>query len=149
MKIIDQITFKLTGKKVPVIRVSEVDQKDGRILSLQDVGYVRDDPNNLFYNWDNKSWEKQKDTIPVMRMSSKGIVEECWIVSERGQTVNLYTQPWKGPALENVLGEMVSVDSISRAMGLEPSMRDKLIFMVVGIFLGWLIVGPMIGGMLS
>lgn len=149
MKIIDQIAFKLTGKKVPVMRVSEVDQKDGRILSLQDVGYVRDDPNNLFWTWDNKSWEKQKDTIPVMRMSSKGINEECWIVSERGQTVNLYTQPWKGPALENVLGEMVSVDSISRAMGLEPSMRDKLIFMVVGIFLGWLIVGPMIGGMLS
>ena len=149
MKLIDQIAFKLTGKKVPVYRVSEVDQESGLILSLQDMGYCKDDPNGIFYPWENKDYEKRKDTKPVTRVNTNGIAEPCWIVSERGQTVNLYTQPWKGPQLESVLGQMVSVDSIAKAMGLEPSMRAKIVFMVLGIFMGWWVVGPMFSTILS
>lgn len=149
MKIIDQIKFKLAGRAVPVMRVSEVDPRDGRVMTLRDLGTCRDDPNRLVYSWDNKAWEKSKDATPITRMSTSGIPAMCWIVSERGETINLYAQPWKGPALETVLGNLANIDVVADAMDLNPSMRDKIIFLIIGIFLGWLIIGPVMSGIMS
>ena len=149
MKLIDQIKFKLTGRSVPVLKVSEVDEKTGLIRTLQDIGPCRLDPNRIVNPWDNTGWELDKDSEPVIRMSDKGIKEVCYVVSSRGQTCNIYTQPWKGPALENVIGRTAVLDTIAEILGLTPSMRDKMIFMIVGIFLGWLIVGPLMNTILS
>lgn len=149
VKIIDQIVFRLTGRSVPVMRVSEVDQKTGQIFSFQDLGYVRDDPNRLVRVWDQRAWEKKKEAGPVVRISTSGISEMCYVVSERGETCQLFTQPWQGPALENVIGKQAALDVIAEIMGLVPSMRDKIIFMVIGIFLGAMIIGPMFQTMLS
>jgi hypothetical protein len=149
MKILEQLKFKLTGRAVPVMRVSEVEQEGGKIHTLQDIGTCKDSPNRLVETWDNKGWEKKQGITPITRLNAKGDQEMCWIVSERGQTVNLYTQPWKGPALEDVIGKAATVTDIADAMDLTPSMREKLIFMVIGIMLGWLIFGPMINKILS
>jgi hypothetical protein len=149
MKIIEQLKFKLAGRAVPVMRVSEVEQETGKIFTFQDLGTCKDSPNRLVATWDNKGWEKTAGITPVLRINAKGDQEPCWLVSERGQTVNLYTQPWKGPALEDVIGKAATVTDIADAMDLTASMRDKLLWMVIGIMLGWLIVGPMINTVLS
>ena len=149
MKLIDQIKFKLTGRSVPVLKVSEVDQETGLVRTLQDIGPCRLDANRIVNPWDNTGWEINKDAEQVIRMSDKGIKEVCYVVSSRGQTCNIYTQPWKGPALENVIGRTAVLDTIAEILGLTPSMRDKIIFMIVGIFLGWLIVGPLMNTILS
>jgi hypothetical protein len=149
MKIIEQLKFKLTGHAVPVMRVSEVDQDEkGLIRTLWIVGTCKDTPNRLVNTWDNKGWEKAKDTQPITRLNEKGIPESVWIVSERGQTVNLYTRPWEGPNLEDIIGKAATVDDIAQSMDLYPSMRDKMIFMVIGIFIG-LVLSPMLGAVMS
>lgn len=149
VKILDQASFKLFGRKVPAVRVSEVDSETGQIYSLQDLGYIRDDPNRLFRVWDQRAWEKSKEAGPITRIGTNGIPEMCYVVSERGEVCNLYTQPWKGPALETVLGRTSALDMIADIMGLVPSMRDKAMFAIGGILAGWLFVGPLINKILS
>jgi hypothetical protein len=149
IKFLEQISFKLAGRSVPVMRVSEVEQDTGKINTLQDIGTCKDSPNRLVETWDNRGWEKTKDVSPITRLNAKGDSELCWVVSARGQTVNLYTQPWLGPALEEVIGKAATVDDIATAMDLTPSMRDKIVWMIIGIMLGWLIVGPMINTVLK
>jgi hypothetical protein len=143
--LIERLKFNFTGKKVPVMRVSEVDDTDGKILTLQDMGTCQDNPNTLFYHFENKGWEKKPGTQPVMRINAQGIKEQCWIVSERGETCELYTKPWKGPKLENLIGMLAIVDMIAIAMGLYPSMRSKMIFLGIGVLLGWWVIGPGFG----
>ena len=149
MKLIDQLKFKFTGRSVPVLKVSEVDNTTGLVRILQDVGPCRLDPNRIVNPWDNTGWEINKEAEPVIRMSDKGTKEVCYVVSSRGQSCNLYTQPWKGPALENVIGRTACLDTIAEILGLTPSMRDKFIFLTVGLLLGWLIVGPLMNTILS
>lgn len=149
VRIIDQLVFKMTGRSVPAMRVSEVDKETGQIFTFQDLGYVRDDPNRLVRVWDQRAWEKKQGAGPIVRINKSGIPEMCYVVTERGETCKIYTQPWEGPALENVIGKQAALDVIADVMGLVPSMRDKIIFMVVGIFLGAMIIGPMFSTMLS
>ena len=149
LNIVEQIKFKLTGRKVPVFRVSEVDQATGRIISLQDLGQCRDNPNSLEYLWDQKGYEKDDEVSPIIRISTAGDKELIWFVDPHGMTANLYTKPHAGPAMEKINGALLSVDVIAIAMGLVPSMRDKIIFLVVGVCIGWLFVGPMFSTMAS
>lgn len=149
LNIVEQLKFKLTGRKVPVFRVSETEPETGRIISLQDLGQCRDNPNSLEYLWDQKGYEKDNEVSPIIRISGYGDKELVWFVDPQGKTVNLYSKPFKGPAMEKVNGALLSVDVIAIAMGLVPSMRDKIIFMVIGIFMGWLFVGPMFSTMAS
>jgi hypothetical protein len=149
MKILDQIAFKFTGKKIPVFRIADQDEQTGQVKSLQDMGYCRDDPNTIQYTWENKGWEKTHGVNSIQKITVNGITEQCYVVSKKGQVVNLYTEPYKGPALENVVGTMQGVDMIALSMGLYPSMREKAVFMLIGIALGWLIIGPILNTMMS
>jgi hypothetical protein len=149
LKLIEQLKFKLAGRSVPVVRVSEVDIESGLIRTLQDVGTCKDRSNSIISTWDEKGWEKEKGTYPITKLDAKGNAEMCWIVSQRGQTCNLYTKPWKGPALEQVLGRAATADDIADAMDLGRSMRNMMIGLIIGVMLGWLIIGPMINTVLS
>jgi len=148
VKIIDQIMFKLLGKSVPVVRVSEVENNGGLIHTLTYVGLMKDRPNSLVNSFDVKGYEKAKNTTPIVRVSDKGIADMCWVVSERGQTVNLYTQPWKGPNLEDVIGKAATADDIADAMDMNKSSRQLWIGIVIGIGI-WMIVGPLISAAMS
>lgn len=150
MKIIEQLKFRFTGKNTPVFKVQQIDENDhGRILMIQDLGKCQDNPNTLLYAWENLGYTKEKGTYPITRIDEKGNKDLIYFVNAKGETANLYSQPWKGPANEKVIGSLLSVDIIAIAMGLYPSMRDKMIFMLIGILLGWWIIGPMMGTILS
>lgn len=148
MRIIEQIRFKLTGKSIPVMRVSEVESQGGKIHTLQYVGLMKDRPNSLINTFDVKGYEKAKDTVPITRLNESGIPEQCWIVSSRGQTINLYTQPWEGPNLEDVIGKAATADDIAEAMDMNKSNRLLYIGIAIGIGI-WMIMGPIIGAAMS
>lgn len=148
LKIIEQLKFKLSGKSMPVIRVSEIDQDTGLIRTLHNAGTMKDRPNSLINTWDTKGYEKKKDTNPITRLNEKGISELVWVVSERGETVNLYTRPWLGPAWEDVIGKAATADDISESMDLNKSMRNLFIGILIGIGI-WMVMGPIFGAMMS
>ena len=148
MKLIEQIRFKLTGKSIPVLRVSEVELDGGKIHTLQYVGLMKDRPNSLVNKFDVKGYEKTRDASPIIRIDEKGTPEQCWIVSERGQTINLYTQPWKGPNLEDVIGKAATADDIADAMDMNKSSRQLWIGICVGIGI-WMVVGPILSAVMS
>lgn len=149
IKFVEQLKFKLSGRSVPVLRVSEVDSTTGRIRTIQDVGACKDRPNSIISTWDEKGWEKSAGANPITKLDAKGNAELCWIVSQRGQTVNLYTQPWAGPSNEEIIGRASTADDIASAMDLGKSMRNMLIGLLIGILLGWLIIGPMVTTVMS
>lgn len=148
MKIIEQIKFKLLGKSIPVIRVSEVEYKGGKIHTLQFVGLMKDRPNSLVNKFDVKGYEKTPGTSPIVCRDGNNIPEQCWVVSDRGQTVNLYTQPWEGPNLEDIIGKGATADDIADAMDMNKSNRLLYIGIVIGIGI-WMIMGPIIGAAMS
>lgn len=148
IKFIEQWKFRLIGRSVPVMRVSDID-KEGRVHTLMDVGTCKDRPNSIVNTYDEKGWEKAPDSMPVIFLSSKGTPEQRWIVSESGETVNLYTKPVTFPNLEEVIGHAATMDDIADSMDLGKSMRNLLIGMFIGIGLGAFIIGPMLTKMLS
>lgn len=149
MRIIEQIKFRFSGRSVPVYRVSEVDQTTGLVKTFQDLGDLKDRPNSLINLWDEKGYEKTKDAMPITHLDSKGNAKLAWVVSARGQTVNLYTQPWQGPCNEEIIGRASTADDIAAAMDLGRSMRNMAIGLIIGIMMGWLIIGPMLNKILS
>lgn len=148
IKYIEQLKFSLTGRSVPVIRVSELDDT-GKVGTIHNVGMVKDRANSLVNTWDEKGWEKQKDTRPVALIDPKGNTALAWIVSEDGRTVNLYTQPTAFPRREVVIGHAATMDDIADSMDLGKSMRNLVIGLIIGVMLGWLIIGPMLNTVMS
>jgi hypothetical protein len=73
----------------------------------------------------------------------------AWIVSENGETVNLYTKPCDFPKREEVIGHAATMDDIADSMDLGKSMRNMLIGLVIGVFIGWLVIGPVFNQILS
>lgn len=152
LKFIEQWKFKLSGRSVPVMKVSDIGP-DGKVLSLQDLGLIKLRPNSLINTWDEKGYEIERDTPGyITRIDEKGIPKDARIVSSAGHTVDLYVHPYyKNPApnREDVIGHAATMDDIADSMDLGKSMRNLVIGIIIGIMLGWLIIGPMINTMLS
>ena len=139
MKTIDRWMFRLRGRSVPVMKVSDIEQ-DGRVNTLQDLGSLKDRPNSLVNSWDSKAWEKAKDSLPITFLDEKGIPQKRWIVSSKGETVNLYTRPpGENPNLEDIIGKAATIDDIAEAMDLGKSIRNLLLGVIIGAPLGWFV----------
>ncbi len=145
IKFIEQLKFRLAGRSVPVMRASEINWI-GRVGTLTNVGDCKDRPNSLVNTWDSKGWEKVKETQPIIVIDQKGNPTQTWIVSEDGNTVNLYTKPVDFPKREEVVGRAATMDDIADAMDLGRSMRNVLIGIIVGAPVWW-IVFQVIGAM--
>ena len=138
VKFVDQWLFRLRGKSVPVIEVSDI-ESDGRIHTLQAVGKVKDRPNSLINTWDAKGWEKDPTAAPITFLNEKGDPEMRWVVSERGKTVNLYTRRCDLPNDEELIGRGATVDDIADSMDLGKSVRNIMIGVIVGAPFWWFI----------
>ncbi len=147
-KLIEQLKFKLSGRSVPVIKVSDV-ESDGRIRTLQMLGVLKNRPNSLLNTWDEKGYEKRGNGF-ITLVDEKGIPIDAYAVSEAGMTVDLYTIPPSDyPNREDVIGHAATMDDIADSMDLGKSMRNIFIGLFIGIALGWLIIGPIINKLLS
>jgi len=148
IKFIEKLKFKFAGRSVPVLKVMDVDVA-GRVKAIQLIAGCKDRPNSLLCTWDGTGWEKDPEYGPIDVIDEKGIGSKRWIVSESGKTVPLFTRMSAFPNREKVIGAMANMDDIADAMSLHPSMREKMIFMFVGILAGWLFIGPIMSGILS
>lgn len=145
IKFIEQWKFRLTGRSVPTMRVSEVEDT-GRVGTLMDIGTCKDRPNSIVNTWDEKGWEKLKGTMPITFIDGKGNPEMRWIVSSEGHTVNLYTSPDNYPDREEIIGHAATMDDIADSMDLGKSMRNILIGGILSAPVWWIIF-QMLGAM--
>jgi hypothetical protein len=147
MDFLDRWMYKFMGRKVPVIKIVEVGE-NGYIKSLVFSRWVRR-ANSLLETWNTEGAEISPNHEGMLTLTDESGLTQPAYAEYKGRTCNLYIQPRKAPNIEKVIGAGATIDDIASALDLYPSMRDKLIFMFIGIALGWLIVGPMITTMLS
>lgn len=155
IKFVEEWKFKLTGRSVPVVHVSDVDPETGKVRTLRLLGTAKDRPNSIVDTYDVKGWEKKGGAINFI--DAKGVQYIAYICGESGQTEDLFIKQRTFragdsklfPNLEGIIGPAATMDDIGDSMDLGKSMRNLLIGMVIGIFIGWWIVGPMFGAILS
>jgi hypothetical protein len=82
-------------------------------------------------------------------ISDKGISTNAFVVSDAGNTVNIYTQPSNFPNREDIIGKAATMDDIGDAMDLNKSMKNIMIGLVFGAAVGTFILGPMLTTMMS
>ena len=173
IKFIEQWKFRLTGKSVPVMKALDI-ELDGRIRTLQDIGSCKDRPNSLIQTWDSKGWEKSKEASQITFIDAKGNPEMRWVVTPQGETVNLYTwqrripdeeatlpeaqkkplSAWQRvmaiiPMLEGLIGKSATLDDIEESMDLHKSMKYILIGLIFGVLIGWVLVAPIVNGLMK
>ena len=148
MRFLDRIKFKLTGRSVPAIKCQDVDVA-GRVTSLQMYAAVKDRPNSLFASWNGEEWEKDPENPPINVILDNGTQTKQWIVNEVGKSCSLYTRMTAFPNKEKLIGAVSNMDDFAEALQIKPTMREKVMFMILGILMGVFIVQPMMATFLK
>jgi hypothetical protein len=148
IKFIERIKFAMSGRSVPVIKVDDVEQ-DGKIKTIHFLGEVKKRPNSLVVTWDEKGYEIDKGAGLVNLIDDKGIRQPAYVVSTRGITTDIFTRPYAGLNLEDVIGKAATADDIADNMDLGKSMRNLLIGLALGVGIGMFILGPMLQSMMK
>lgn len=143
IKTIEKIKFAMSGRSVPVIKVDDV-ETDGKIKTIHFLGWIKKRPNSLVVTWDEKGYEIDKDMGLVNLIDEGGFRQPAYVVSTRGKTVDLYTQPYGGTNFEDVIGKAATADDIADNMDLGKSMRNLLIGILLGAGIGAFILAPLI-----
>jgi len=151
IKFIERIKFSLTGRSVPVVKVADIGP-DGKVLSLQMLGPVKDRPNSLITSWDEKGWEKDNDSPGYLNLiDEKGTTALSRVVSCAGRTTDLYVHPYfrnPAPDREDVIGHAAMMDDIADSMDLGKSFRNIAIGIIIGAPVWW-IVFQIVGAMMK
>jgi hypothetical protein len=149
--LIERAKFALAGRSVTAIKVADSDE-EGKVLSLQMLGAVKDRPNSLVNTWDEKGWEKDKDSPGYLTLiDEKGNAILSRIVCHSGRTVDLYIHPFfknPSPNREDVIGHAATMDDIADSMDLGRSMRNIAIGAILSAPIWW-IVFTALGSMLK
>ena len=148
IKFFEQLKYKLRGRSVPVIRVVDTDEA-GRVLSVELISAMKDRPNSLVNGWDVKGYEKDPAYGPIEVTNEKGIKDRRFIVSPIGKTVGLFTEMSSFPNREDAIGAKAEFDDITDSMNLGKSLRNVLIGIIIGIFIGWWFIAPIMSGILK
>ncbi len=146
IKLIEKIRFKLSGRAVPVIRVSDIED-DGRINTLELVGEIKRRQNSLLETWNAKGDEIRTGQKMITIVDEKGVSVRAFAIS-KGVTCDLYTTPRKYPDVEDIIGKAATMDDIADSMDLQKSMK----YLAMGILFGmpvWWIVFTVISEMLK
>lgn len=148
IKTLEKLKFKLSGRSVPVVKVSDV-TNEGQIRTIHLLGELKDRPNSIINTWDEKGWEKQPDSDMITLVQENGLKSLAHIVSESGKTVNIYTVKGTNPNREDVIGHAATMDDIADSMDLGKSMKNMAIGLLIGIPLGVFVFAPMLTKMAS
>ena len=148
IKTIERIKFRLSGRSVPVVRVTDSNEK-GQINTLHLLGELKARPNSLINTWDEKGYEIIPGQGFITLIDESGIPKGAYVVSSAGMTTNLYTEPVDRPNLEDVIGHAATMDDIADSMDLGKSLRNMAIGFLIGAGVGALILGPMFTKIMS
>ena len=146
MDIIEKAMFKMTGRKVPVFQVMDVDHQ--RIKTIR-LARWQDNPNTLLEKWDVQG--AQKTNAGKITLIDESGLSQIAYVEYLGQTVDLWVS--KGfedvPNREKVIGGLLTIDIFGELLDIGKSMKNMLIGIFVGMALYGLFIGPMLQAMLS
>jgi hypothetical protein len=150
IKFIENWKFKIRGRVVPVIVAQDI-SAEGKIGSLLIAGELGKRDNSLVDAWHEKGYEINRHAMAIPVTNEKGLVANTYIVSDAGQTINLYTDPRPEdyPNWATLLGKLFMADDIADNMTLGKSMRNIVIGLIIGALIGTFVVGPMIQAMMK
>lgn len=148
IKFIEQWKFRLAGRAVPVVRLTDIDSS-GIVGTIQFAGEHKIRANSIVNTWDSKGYEIVKDSKKITLINEKGISQQAFVVSDAGVTTNIYTEPSAFPNREDVVGRAATMDDIADAMDLNKSIKNMAIGFIIGCGIGALILGPMLTTMMS
>lgn len=146
MDFIDKLMFKLTGRKVAVFQVMDVDNQKVKTIRL--ARWV-DNPNTLLEKWDVKGAEKHNagkiTFIDESGLSQVGYVEYL------GATIDLFVS--KGfedvPNREKMVGGLLTIDIFGELLDIGKSTKNIVIGFLIGCAVYATFIGPMLGAMLK
>lgn len=146
MEFIEKLMFKMTGRKVPVVQVLDVDNQKIKTIKL---GRWQDNPNSLLEKWDVAG--AQKTNAGKITIIDESGLSQMAYVEYLGQTVDLWVS--KGfedvPNREKVIGGLLTIDIFGELLDIGKSMKNMLIGIFIGMALYGLFVGPILQGLLS
>jgi hypothetical protein len=146
MEFMEKLLFKMTGRKVPVFQVLDVDNQKVKTLRF---ARWQDNPNSLLYRWDVQG--AQKTNAGKITFIDESGLSQIAYVEYLGQTIDLWVS--KGfedvPNREKVVGGLLTIDIFGELLDIGKSMKNMLIGIFIGMALYGLFIGPIIGAMLS
>jgi hypothetical protein len=124
---------------------------DGKIGSLFLAGKLGKRDNSLVNAWDEKGYEINRNAMAIPVTDEKGLVSNTFIVSDAGQTINLYTDPRPEdyPNWATLLGKLFMADDIADNMTLGKSLKNIMIGLLIGLAIGTFFLGPMVQAMMK
>ena len=139
---------RLFARKVPAIIVHSPEEIEIREDLVKESNHLKD-------VWNDKAYEIQ--TKPK-KMVINGKQQAGYVCSSYGVTAdlkeNITVHPTGQPdrtieiRWDGVIGKLTSVDVIEKGMDLVGSMKRALMFLGVGLLLGWLVLAPLMGQIL-
>lgn len=141
MQFIEKFMFKLTGRKVPVFQVKDVENQ--RIKTIRLSRWI-DNPNTLLEKWDVQGAEKH-NAGKITYIDEGGLTQPAYI-EYLGQTVDLYVS--KGfedvPNREKVVGGLLTIDIFGELLDIGKSSKNILIGFFVGCAVYAMFIGPIL-----
>jgi hypothetical protein len=144
MDFIEKLMFKLSGRKVPVFQVKDVDHQ--KIKTLRLSRWV-DNPNTLLEKWDITGAEKS-NAGKITFIDESGLSQIAYI-EYLGQTVDLWVS--KGledvPNREKVIGGLLTIDIFGELLDIGKSTKNIAIGFIIGCIVYASFIGPMLSAM--
>ncbi len=138
IKLLERIKFRMQGRAVPVVRVSDV-ESDGRINTLEMVGEVKRRKNSLIATWNAEGNEIREGQQMITVIDERGVSSRAYVIS-KGITTDLYTTPRRYPDVEDIIGKAATMDDIGDAMDLQKSMKYIAIGILFGAPIWWIVI---------
>ena len=146
MDFIDKLMFKLTGRKVAVFQVMDVDNQKVKTIRLS--RWV-DNPNTLLEKWDVKGAEKHN--AGKITFIDEGGLSQVGYVEYLGATIDLFVS--KGfedvPNREKMVGGLLTIDIFGELLDIGKSTKNIVIGFLIGCAVYATFIGPMLGAMLK
>ena len=143
LKFIERIKFRLTGRSVPVVRMTDIGN-DGKVNTIHLMGELKARPNSLVNPWDDLGYEIVEGEGFITLIGEDGIPKGAYVVTPQGRTANIYVQPFKGPAWEQTIGRRAAADDIADSLDMGRSTRNYIIGAIIGMALYAGLIGPML-----
>jgi hypothetical protein len=146
MDFIDKWMFKLTGRKVSVFQVKDVDNQKVKTIRLSKW---QDNPNTLLEKWDVQG--AQKGNAGKITFIDESGLSQIAYVEYLGQTIDLFVS--KGlediPNREKVVGGLLTIDLFGELLDIGKSNKNILIGFFIGCLVYATFIGPMLGAMMK
>ena len=146
VEFIEKLMFKLTGRKVPVVQVLDVDHQKIKTLRLANW---KDNPNTILEKWDVQGAQKT-NSGKITLINEQGLSQVAYI-EYLGQTVDIFVS--KGfedvPNREKVVGGLLTIDIFGELLDIGKSSKNILIGFLIGCAVYDTFIGPVLQAMMK